>query len=361
MIYHRDGRLRDWTGLVVLLIVTFLCYGLYAKHMTFYWDDWSFAWPRQFLGGQEFTAWPTRPLRVYVERFLTPLLGVDPLIWQIAAIFARYMAAVSLWWALGRVWPRRSPQTFMVALLYVVYPGFSQQPLAMTYLYFWLVQIVFFASLGVMVWAIRHPRFRWLALSGALVGAVLQMFACEYFVGLELLRPFLLWIVLGDSFPRWKERFSRLLLCYAPFAVVLGIYLYWRLEVVSSPFHQPVLLNQLRSDPGSRTLELLKTIWHAIGVVTVGAWENALQVDLGQCIYRVKTIFPALIVVSTIGLILYLHRMVPSKASAESTGCRWRQAWQFVGVGLVGLLVAGIPCYVGDFIVSSSFEADRFS
>ncbi len=358
MLYTADGNLRDWTALAALLAVMFLCYGLYAKHMGFYWDDWSFAWPRQFLGGQEFTAWPNRPLRIYIERAVTPLLSVDPLVWQVAAIAARYLATLSLWWAMRQVWPGRSRQVFTLALFYAVYPGFSQQPLAMTYLYFWLVQIVFFASLGVMVWAARRPRYLWPGLLVALIASGLQMFACEYFVGLELLRPFLLWIVLRDSFARRKERLGRLLLYYTPFALLLGVYIGWRLFVGTSPLHRPVLLEQLRADPVQGTLELLRTIWHALGVVSVGAWENTLQVDLGQFIYRVKTIFPALILVTTIGLTLYMSRLSNGSSSASP---RFRTAWQFLGIGLVAFLVAGIPCYVGGFIVGPSFEADRFS
>lgn len=360
LFYNPDGSIREWTVPLVLLCVAFLCYGLYAKHMGFYWDDWGFAWPRQFLGGQEFTAWPNRPLRIYVERALTPVLGIDPLVWQVAAILARSLAAMTLWWSMRQIWPKHAYQRFAVALLYVVYPGFSQQPMAMTYLYFWLVQIVFFFSLGAMVWAIRHPRALWPGLLGSLVLSGLQMFACEYFVGLELLRPFLLWQILRDSAPRLGERFRRLILYYSPFAVLLGGYVYWRLFVGTSALHQAVLLDQIRANPGQGITELLKTIWHAFGVVTIGAWENTLQVNLGQFIYRVKTIFPALIIIVTAGLTIYMGRLGDAVTGGPS-GREERAAWPFIGFGLLTLLVAGIPCYVGGFIVGPSFEADRFS
>ncbi len=363
--FTSDGTLRTWTVPVALLAVVGVCYGLYANHMGFYWDDWTYAWTRYFLGYQGLrTTAPDvlRPLRAYIEIAVTPVLGTNLLAWQIYAILLRWIAAVSIWWFLQQVWGGHPRLTFTVALLYAVYPGFSQQSEALTYHYFWIFQAVFYISLGLMVLAIHRPRYFWPAMIGALAGAALQLFSSEYLIGLELLRPFFIWIALTTILPDWKRRLGRTAVYSAPFLLLLGFYLLWRVFIYKFPTYQPVLIDQIRSDPGRGLLGLLGTIWRTFGVVTVGAWENTVQINFQRFIYRFKTIYPLLVVVSVIGLTLYLNRLQKDTHSELlQPDHRRAHIWQFIGVGLVAILVAGIPYYVAGVTVASQFERDRWS
>jgi hypothetical protein len=360
-----EGRLRPWTVPAVLSIVIVMSYGLYARHLGFYWDDWIYAWSRHFLGYRGLmTAAPDvlRPLRAYVEIAVTPILGTNPLAWQIYAMLLRWLVAVTIWWFLRQLWAKHSRPIFVVALIYAVYPGFSQQSMALTYHYFWITQAVFFLSLGLMVRAVRNPRYFWPGMIGALAGSAVQMYSSEYLVGLELLRPLLLWIALAGITPNIKQRLGQTTLYSAPFLLILGLYFYWRVWIYGFPTYQPVLLDQIRATPVQALLGLLKTVWHTLGVVTVGAWENALQIDVHRFVTRFPTIYPLLVVAGVIGSIVYLNRLQPPASSEDTPQKSDRtHAWQFILVGLVAILAAGIPYYIAGLPVQTHFEGDRWS
>jgi hypothetical protein len=364
-IYNHDGFFRSWTAPVVLLIVVIASYGLYAKHLGFYWDDWSFAWVRFFQGlqGLKTMADITRPIRAYFEAALTPVLGINPLAWQIYAMLLRWIASLALWWFLRQVWGKHPRPIFMVTLFYVVYPGFSQQSLAMTYHFFWFFQAIFYLSLGLMVRAVRTPRYIWFGLIGALVLAVIQLFSSEYLVGLELLRPIFLWLALESVIPDFKTRIRRMALYSAPFLLILSAYLFWRIFVLKFPTYQPSLIGQFQTAPFESILWLVNSIWHSFGVVMVAAWENTLQVNIQKFgITRFALIYPLLVITSFIGLLLYQNNLQAQSSSGNISNDHPRTyVGQFIGTGLVAILVAGIPFYVTGLKIQAYFESDRFS
>jgi len=367
LILSSDGSFRRWTGPVVLLVVAFACYGIYANHLGFYWDDWAFAWVRFFKGfeGMKAMAAVNRPLRAYFEAALTPILGVNPLAWQVFSILLRWITSVALWWFLHLVWGKKPRPIFMVALLYLVYPGFSQQFLALTYYYFWLLQAIFFISLGLMVLAVLNPKYFWPGIISALLLSALQLFANDYLVGLDLLRPIFLFVVLAPVLPNIKQRLNRTALYSMPFLLILGVYLCWRIFGLKFLTYQPVLLEEVRSAPIRGLLGLASTIWHSFGVLTVQAWENTLQVAINTWgTTRFATIYPLLVSICLVGMILYQNRLQahrPSSSAPDPTNDRRRYVWQFIGIGLIAILFAGIPFYVTGLTVQPHFESDRFS
>lgn len=360
-VYNPDGSFQTWTAPAVLLVVVLACYGLYARYLGFYWDDWSYAWVRFFQGlqGLKAMADPTRPMRAYIEAVLTTVLGVNPLAWQIYAILLRWIASLALWWFLRQVWRDHSRPIFMAALFYVVYPGFSQQSLAMVYHYYWFFQAVFYLSLGLMVWAVRTPRRFWLGMTAALGLAALQLFSSEYLVGLELLRPIFLWMALATVVPQFKPRLGRTAAYWAPFLLILGVYLSWRVFVIKFPTYQPTLLAQIRQAPLQALLAWINTTGHAFEVVMVEAWGNTLQVTFPHS--RFALVYAPLVVLSLLGLLLYQNRLQAHPANPISTDPSRRYVGQFIGIGLVAILVAGIPYYVTGLTVQAHFDADRFS
>jgi hypothetical protein len=360
-----DGQLRPWTVPAALLVVAFLAYGLYARHLGFYWDDWTFAWARFFRGlaGLKDTFDINRPIRAYFEAPLGTVLGVNPLAWQILALLLRWAAAVSLWWFLRLLWPRATYTAFMVSLFYLVYPGFSQQSLAMTYQYFWFFQAVFFVSLGLAVWGIRTPRVLFPAMAAAFLLATVQLFSSEYLIGLELLRPLILWIALGTVVSDPGRRLGRTALYSLPFLIALGIYFYWRVFVFKFPSYQPVLLETLRSSPLQGALGLVNTALVAFERVTLGAWLRVVQVPLYQLRNtRFAILYPVLVVVSLGGLFLYQNLQPRSNKTGRFTE-RWKQAqlWQMLLVGVLATFLAGLPFYISGLQVNMVFESDRLS
>ena len=365
IIPSREFDFPLWTIPIVLLLVTVLSYGLYANQLGFYWDDWSFAWTRMFRGldGLKLVFSINRPMRAYFEQIFSPLLGVNPFSWQICSMFMRWLAALALWGLLRQVWPLRNRPTFMVALFYIVYPGFSQQSLAMTYYYYWFFQAAFFFSLGIMVWAIRNPKFSRAAMLTALLFTALHLFSSEYLFGLELIRPILLWMVLGVTIPDLKKRFVRTGLLYTPFLFVTGIFLYWRVFVFKFQTYQPELLQNLQSSFLQSVIQLGKTAIQTLSTVSFQAWMKVLQLpDMtgGGAIFT--AFYPWLVIGGMIMIVFFMTHLTSGPVISTSQETTHRgYAWQFICIGIFSILVSGIPYYITLLPVHLTFPEDRFT
>ena len=367
LVVNPDGSVRRWTVPAVLLAVVLFAYAPNLKHLGFYWDDWGFAWVRTYegLAGLKIASVVTRPLRAYVEAALTPLLGLHPLAWQVYALLLRWLAALALWWFLRQLWTKSARPAFAAALLFAVFPDFSQQTIAMTYHYFWIFQAVLYLSLGLMVQAVRGPRPRWGLLALAVALAALQLFSSEYLVGVELVRPLIIWLALAPATPERKKRLGRTAVYTAPFLVAFVIYLAWRVFAVRFPTYQPILLAELKSAPLAALKDVLLSYLNSLGVLTAGAWGNTLQVNLHQLGVSSSLFTPVytlLVGGGLAALILYQNRLRPEKESGTAAQA-WRRpvALQWILVGLATVFFAGLPFYITGLNVTNHFETDRYS
>jgi hypothetical protein len=359
-----DGRLRAWTAPAALLVVAILGYGLYARQLGFYWDDWTFAWARFFRGlaGMKATFFINRPMRAYVEYVFGLFLGVSPFAWQLFSLLMRWAAAVSLWWFLRLLWPRFRRVQFTVALLALVYPGFSQQSQAMNYAYYWVFQAVFFLSLAIMFWGLRTPRRLLVAMIVAVLLSTVQLFSSEYLIGLELMRPLFIWLALSAIVPP-RQRLVRTLLFTLPFLAVMGVYFYWRVFLFKFPTYQPVLLEMLRTNFPEGVRAISAEVIHDVRTAVVDGWLRVVQVPVYEWREaRFAALYPLVVLASLAGLLLYQDYLPPQDPSGGVRG-RWKQGAvrEMLVVGLLAVLMAGIPFYSTGLTVEPVFSNDRLT
>jgi hypothetical protein len=360
----QDGTWRAWTMPAVLALVAFLSFGIYARRLGFYWDDWSLAWDRYFRGpeGVKAAFMFNRPIGAYYEMLLDPFPGINPFAWQILAIFLRLTAVIALWWILRQVWPNHERTHFMISLLFLVYPGFTQQSIAMTYQYVWFFLTVLFLSWGIMLWGIRKSRYLWFAMTAACLLSAIHLFSLEYFFGLELLRPVFIWLILRPRTKNAMQCLRRTIFYYIPFLLVLGVYLYWRVFIFKFPSYQPVLMDQLRTAPFQGILSVFIQAMNSFKTVTINAWENVLWVPLNDIKSRFSILYPVIVVFSLIVLLFYQNNL-PDQSTSETGGERQHRKfmWQLILIGVAAILIAGIPYYVTKLPVTVSFEHDRLT
>ncbi len=349
-------KLTKWITPFTLAAVTLFAYGLLAFQQGYYWDDWAFSWTREHLGFRGFIAQfsVNRPIRAYWEALLTPLLGVSPRAWQVYYLVLRWAVSLALWKFLSTLWTEKKWQNALAALFFLVYPGFTQSPLAVTYQYFWSWLFFFFVSLVLMVQAVRTAQHRREKTALSLVLSGLGLFGLEYLFGLELLRFVILWLALRPLFSDWRERLKKSLLFYAPYFVLLLLYSIWRIFLYkntiyafdTASFSWAGLWTQLR-----RTLPL----------VSVDAWLRvlsqpfALESGLSP---RLALVMGAILLAATWLLASYLAHL--TRAAGASRGERaWD--WEWLSLALFSLLLAGIPFYAAGFPVKLTFPEDRFT
>ena len=166
------------------------------------------------------SAWP--------DVFFGAILGVKPLYWHILYLLLWWAVVLAFWWCLKLIWPKAERQAFCAALLFSVYPIFFQQAIAGTYVRAILNYALCLTSIILMLLAIRKPRRFYVFTIFSLMAGAVQLVSLEYFWGLELLRPVLLWIVLAEVSQAWKVRLKKVVLRWLPYLVLFVLVLAWR-------------------------------------------------------------------------------------------------------------------------------------
>ncbi|MBN1305469.1 MAG: hypothetical protein JXA13_13605 [Anaerolineales bacterium] len=336
--------------------LTAITFGWFVKDVGYYWDDWAFAWSRSHLGyeGMLGAFGPTRPIRASIDTFLTWVLGLQPLTWQVYSLLLRWLAAVAMWRLLVNLWPSRKHLAVTAVLLFIIYPGFLQQSLAMTYNYAWLFEGLLFLSFILMVVSIRNPHHFWISMIAAVLISGFHMVGLEYFFGLELLRPLLIWIVLSEMIPELKKRFIRTLVHYLPYLVVLGFYLYWRFFVFENSRYAPVLISEEQN--------IFMTIL-AFLEANVSAMLEAGMLTWGKILRQPDPASHSLVYnliygFSILAGFLLAAGLVYRLSRDDNAGQKY--AWNWIGLGILSLFLAGLPWIVAGFNISStSVHADR--
>jgi hypothetical protein len=339
-------------------MIAFFSYGLFTFQQGFHWDDWGFAWLIRTLGRPGLVDYfsTNRPFLAYVYSVTTYLFGTNPIGWHTFSLLMRWLTALSLLWVLRMLWPERKWETFFAAVFFLVYPGFNQQAIAITYSHFFLAQTFLFVSIGLMLIFAHQPRRFWWAGLLAVLFSAFNLFSTEYFFGLELLRPALLWLGLRDQWPDRKPRLNRALLTYLPFFLVLLGFLYWRYFVLGFYLYQPELVTGLGSAPATGLTNLPGTVWEQLGVASWQAWVQVFQVpDFSAYGPRLKLVYIIVLLVTGIGLYRFAQRFKAANMAS------WGFSAQWIGLGLLSLLLAGIPFLIADLPVRLIFPNSRFT
>ena len=341
-------KFPEWISPLALFVLALVVYGPFLSQLGFYWDDWVFAWKRAYFGPlgliEEF--YKNRPLRGYVEIPFTWLLGANPFAWQFYGLLIRWLAGCAFWYFLRSLWPERRLAALFAAALFIVYPGFTHQPLVMTYHYFWLLDVVLFLSLVLMLCAVRSERYFWGYYLAALVLGGAQLFASEYMVSVEALRPVFLWLGLAPLLPDLRERLKKVILLEIPFALVMVAYFFWRLVLFKNPMYSPSL-------NAETLLSLPSGIFNTLFTVNITAWLQTFQLpDFSQLGAGLMGIYILMTLGILAGWLFLAHR---HKADSSSS-----KPWDWIGIGFLGMILAAVPFLLGGLPFRLVFPEDRF-
>ncbi|MGE5252226.1 MAG: hypothetical protein ACM3QS_18640 [Bacteroidota bacterium] len=328
---------------LALLTACVITFGLLSPWLGFYQDDWHFiyyanqglskVWELSAYDNRPFASWP------YIAGFA--LLGFRPFAWQVIGIVLRWLTAFAFWLFFRALWPRHSRLVIIPALLFVLYPLYTLQPMAVTYITHWVCYLLYALSLWLMVLAARDPRRLWplLALSVVLDG--IQLFTIEYFNGVELLRPVILWMALAGRDESRRSRLAATALTWLPYLLVLAGFIFWRGFIFQSPAQDnnaPTVLRDLFAAPVPTVAYLASAVLKDSLLILPGAWA--------------ATVSPALVDISPAGLgillvsvlafggaYLYLRRIEPDERSGAP-------AREMLLLGALGVLLGPVPAWV---------------
>jgi hypothetical protein len=326
---------------LALLTTCLIAFGLLSPALGFFQDDWHFIyyaqhgldklWELSAYDNRPFASWP------YIAGFA--LFGVRPLAWQIAVILLRWLTAVAFWLVFRSLWPKHEKLVVVPALLFAVYPLYTLQPMAVTYITHWVAYLFYALSFWLMILAIRDIKRLWplLLLSVALDG--LQLFTIEYFNGIELLRPIILWMALSAPQADSRSRFKSVTWTWLPYLGVLAAFVFWRGFVFQSPAadnNAPTVLRDLVSAPLPTLIYLITAGLKDTLLIQIGAWSETLSPDLVDFSPAGLAILFAS-ALSFIGFYFYFKRLDLEEAAPVR---------QMLLLGALGLILGPIPAWV---------------
>ncbi|MCJ7700362.1 MAG: hypothetical protein MUO62_02160, partial [Anaerolineales bacterium] len=343
-------------GLAVLLLAI-LAYGIHIPWMGFYWDDWPWVWFSHVKGpaGMRLIDIEHRPVTGWVLYLGTLLSGEQPLGWQIYNLAFRVLGCFSLAWMLKALWPGEKERIDWVVLLFLVYPGFGQQFVAVNNSRHLFPLATFFLSLGLMIQAQRYPARSRALTAASLAFSLLTMLTTEYYYGLEWIRLLLLWLITPRQVAGLRDRFLTVLKAWLPYLLPLALIFGWRYTVSKTANYQITLFESFSAAPGQGLVTFLQAALRDLAEAGLGVWAKLFHfpdpVTYGS---RARLNFWGLVILAAAGALVYFGSQSP-----RATRKKW--ALEAILLGAALLIIAPIPFWVTGLDIKANFPFDRLT
>lgn len=370
MVFKEDGKIsrwlkKPWAFPLVLAGVLVLAYGFQISQLGFYWDDWEDIFLYRLNSPVEFLKYfiYDRPTTIWVYLVFFPLFGDDPARWQFFNLLLRYLSLLGLWWTFRKTWPSYRYETGWLMLLLAVYPGFLQQTISVTYSRHFFSLTLFSLSLIFTMQSVQHqPKYVLFTLLAA-VFSFAQMMTIEYFVGLEILRPLLLWVVFRDSIPGIRKRIIRVLQWWIPYLIPLAGFIVWRF-ILFTPVpgaddpNNVIGVSQFLADPIGLTFHLIQNVLQDCLYQLVFIWSetiNASDVDLASKAAWFGWVIGGLAALAA-GIVLGRQGL-----STENNKEHHKFIRDWLIMGGILMIAGGLPVWITDRQIIVGLWSDRFS
>lgn len=348
----------------ILLLLLVISFGLLIPKLGFYWDDWPVIYMTHTQGNAGF--WDfyqyDRPFSAWTFIVSAPILGTRPIGWHIFSLILRWITVVFVWLSLRKIWPDKPRQIFWIALLFSVYPIFNQQSVAVAYSQHWICYLFYFISIYLMLLSQERKRFFYPLIFLSASFSLIQMFTMEYFLGLELFRPFILWAYHSYNGDRTNRLtiFKKVFSSGWPFVALLGVYVVWRvffLELAGTDPNNPILLKQLFHSPIQTLIDLLqKAVQDFIYFLT--SWFVTISpadIDLRRPFFVAST---GVVIVVTVFLWMILKQYKSSLKSTTNTTNNWYM--QSMLFGFAAAVFGTLPVWIIGRQASLGIYGNRF-
>jgi hypothetical protein len=349
---------KKWHFPVFLLGLMIIAYALFINQLGFYWDDWTQLLVSRLYGSEGYWAYfaTDRPTSAWTHALLVPVLGFKPLHWQIFTLLMRWATVIAMWYTLQLIWPRYKRTITLAAFLFAVYPAFIQQAPSVAYHQHWLQFALYFASLICMIYSVRKGKLNWVWMVAALLLQALQLSITEFFAGIELIRPVILWIVFTQETGKQK-RLIKTALSWLPYLLLLAGFTMWRLFLSNIPKNEPSLLYDVAANPFNAGKELFRLIITDQIYIVISSWARVFNLDFET--YGEGLIIGSWVAAIILALLLWgIFTVVASDKTGEEQSRK-----QMLWLGCLVTLVGPAPIWLAgkNMLVDNDFHVDRFA
>ncbi|MBI9044932.1 MAG: hypothetical protein JEZ06_10620 [Anaerolineaceae bacterium] len=350
-----------WSIPIALLVLVILSFGVLIPQLGFYWDDWETILVTELYDLSEFWNYfeGHRPLAAWSHILFGAILKTRPINWQIFTLLMRWCTAFGMLWVFQMVWPKNKRKVTLAAFLFAVYPLFRQQPISVAYHQHWTAFALFFLSTGFMVYAAKSGRLYWLYTLLGIVSLGLNLATLEYFVGVELLRPVLLWIIFNRDGIQSKALLRKTLKYWLPYLFVLLLFVGWRLYYsmgAESDPNAPSLIFDLLNDPFHTIVLAVEMVLQDVLNILITNWFDTLDPELINL--RKPSILFSWVLAGLSALFVFFY-VIRLKTEDEEQPSNW--ARQAMLVGFLSLILGSLPIWsTGRQSTITGLFADRF-
>lgn len=352
---------------LALFIFCILAFGLLIPFLGFYWDDWQMIWYNYSTGPAGlFEAFQgDRPFLGFIFFLTSMITRPVPLNWQIMALLSRFALGLSFWWTIRQIWPKVSDPLVWAAILFIIYPGFKQQPIALIYTNGFIIQASLLLSMGWMICAMRSTGRRyWIFLTLSLLSFTFCHFSEEYYVGLELMRPVIVFLILSRTISAFWPKVIRTIKLMIPYGVIMVIFLAWRVFVFGFPTYQPALIEDSQVSYLSRITYLIYRIFQDIYDTTWLAWIQSFRFPaFNEFSIPTNLYFWAVAAAGFLFSLIYLFKINTHRP--QENGGQLLEDYplnkEMLILGLVALFAAGWPYWITNLPIELTYQYDRFT
>ena len=285
---YKESSKKPWFYPAALLLIGLIAHGYALTSLGYFWDDWEvvfllntknlpllygyFAFDRPF-------AWP--------YQVMYAIFGMNPIAWHLVTLLLRWAGILLIYYSLRLLWPRYDSYLRWLGALLIVYPGFFQQSISAAYNRHFTAFFLFALSIYLMVLAVKYPKRAWILFPLSWLTAFVQAFTIEYFVGLELIRPFILWLLIyPENKDRIKKSIGKTIWLSLPYLILLGFYFWWRIFYFPSTLSRSnyagdfKMLEDFRTSLLGGSLAMLTRAFFDLIYSTLQVWlSGLLKVD----------------------------------------------------------------------------------
>lgn len=350
---------------VAFLLTAIAGFGLLANRLGYYQDDWPYIF-YAFNKGIPTVAtglyYDSRPNAAWLYISLFNMLGFNPLAWHITALLARWLTATSLWYFLKRVWPGHTREVTLAIFIFLVHPFFLIQSYAVNSMLYWSGFFFFAISLYFMARNVTAERYRLPLTLLAVFLEGLHLFTSEYFVGMVLIRPLILYWLFSQQIRDLRTRIVKTIQTWLPYLVALAAYVIWRMVLYVPPpigdRNTPKTLYALLETPLTTIWGLTRIALQDAVIVTFTSWYRAFEPEL----FSFATIFNwFVLLVGGLTFIALFIFMVQTFTTDSNSPRRWFASPLTLGVLIVLLGMAPLWIIGHDIVThKNEFAGSRF-
>lgn len=340
-------------------MIAFLTYGLLIPQLGMYGDDPNFLWayhrggPNEY---KEFMGW-IREYGYLIYSFLSPIFGESIIYWRITSLILRWGSSILFFLILSKTFPNFQKIIVPLSISFLLYPGFMEQAIPVEFLLHFSSLNLILASLLFTYYAMKHGKGWGLFWVLSILSEISGLFICEYFAGLELFRPIIIWQTLNQipqvSTQSVKNKIKKTVLFASPYLLIFGFFLYWRAFLSSSTYMSQIVTVHLRDNAAMFIGNLIRQIFSDFKIAVIDAWLQIFQVPSPG---KIRWIY--LVVFSFVGIATWLLTAYTGKEKEKPSD---QKLGLFLLIGIFLFLTGGIPVWAAGLKLSLTLYGDRLS